>query len=294
MQKTFVHFDNSRVVYSMDTLPNPPESVSPARSRRLASAKASGKPLERWGDIEAEIERMLGLHESEWIAEAEDVQSETLVFLIRYIRQGDQEVYGRLMTELSRRIAHLVDRFTQTLDEVQAEYIAMTVEEHILRLVLIEKPTRQSDYLEVAFTKAVQRRATDAVRRYQNSVMGAHRGELVPDPGDIDLEDSEELERPIEFARDPGHTPEIAVLIADLAQKASGAVKDPRHLEAVILHYGHGWPVESSDPKKDDLVHYFNATARQIKYWIKKAIEAMRQACRAQARQGAALSNGAQ
>src|SRR5579862_4933166 len=94
VQKTFVHFDNSPVVYSMDTFSDPPESVSSARTRRLtSSSKAKGKTLERWLDIEAEIERMLGLHQSEWIAEAEELQSETLVFLIRYIVQGDQGVY---------------------------------------------------------------------------------------------------------------------------------------------------------------------------------------------------------
>ena len=263
----------------MDTFSDPAKSVSAARTRRLASSKASGKPLERWGDIEAEIERMLGLHESEWIAEAGDVQSETLVFLIRYIRKGGQEVYSRLVRELSRRIAHLVNGFTQNLDnEAAAEDIAMKVEDHIMGLVLTEEATRQSDYLEVAFTKAVKRRAIDAVRRYKTSWMGAHRGEVVPNGGDMDLDEFEEVERPIEFARDPGVSPETIVLRADLIQKAYDASEDPRYLEAVILHLGHGWPIESADPDKEDLVRHFNATARQIKYWIAKAMQAMREA----------------
>ena len=169
---------------------------------------------------------MLGLHESEWIAEAEDLQSETLVFLIRYIRKGGQEVYGRLVRELSRRIAHLVNGFTQNLDnEAAAEDIAMKVEDHIMGLVLTEEATRQSDYLEVAFTKAVKRRAIDAVRRYKTSWMGAHRGEVVPNGGDMDLDEFEEVERPIEFARDPGVSPETIVLIVLGAAMGSFDVK---------------------------------------------------------------------
>ena len=54
-------------------------------------------------------------------------------------------------------------------------------------------------------------------------------------------------------------------------------MEDPQWLEAAILHYGHGWPIESSDPKKDNLVRHFNATARQIKYWLKKAMQAMQE-----------------
>jgi len=42
----------------------------------------------------------LRLHQSGWIAEAEDLQNETLVFLIRQIDRGDEEPFGRLLQEL--------------------------------------------------------------------------------------------------------------------------------------------------------------------------------------------------
>jgi hypothetical protein len=60
--------------------------------------------------------------------------------------------------------------------------------------------------------------------------------------------------------------------------QACKAVKDPQHLEAVILYYVEGWPIQSKDPKESDLVKHFNATPRQIKYWIATALKQMRAA----------------
>src|SRR5205085_1784920 len=62
----------------------------------------------------------------------------------------------------------------------------------------------------------------------------------------------------------------------DFFQKACAAVEDPQHLQAVILFHGHGWPVESKDPRKPDLAHYFDASPRQVRYWINKALDRMR------------------
>jgi hypothetical protein len=36
--------------------------------KSVSQAEGSGRTLERWLDIEAEIERVLGLHQSDWIA----------------------------------------------------------------------------------------------------------------------------------------------------------------------------------------------------------------------------------
>jgi hypothetical protein len=53
-------------------------------------------------------------------------------------------------------------------------------------------------------------------------------------------------------------------------------VKDPRHLEAVILRYREGWPFESGDPNVPDLVRHFKKSRKQIQRWISEALEVMR------------------
>ena len=247
---------------------------------------ANGKAYERRADVEAEIQRVLCLHQSGWIAEAEDLQNETLVFLIRQIDRGDQELFGPLLQELSRRIVRLASRWAQGFDKITTENIVMQVEIEILELVLAETPSRQSDFLEIAFAKAVERRTIDAVMKHNNSPMG-RRGEIVAEADD-DGDDFDEIERPIERAADGRPSPEAIVLqLQDEArrrewiQKACDAVKDPRHLVAVILHYGHGWPITCKDPGKPDLARYFDVKPRQIKYWIATALETMRREAQA-------------
>jgi len=267
----------------MSTFSTPQKSGSLARIRRLASSLANGKAYERRPDVEAEIQRVLRLHQSAWIAEAEDLQNETLVFLIRQIDRGDEELFGRLLQELSKRTVRIASRWAQGLDPIAAEEIVLRVEMQILELVLAETASRQSDFLEVAFGKAVEVRTINAVRNHNGSAMG-RRAEIVADtPGDFG-DEFDEMERPLGLAVDDRPGPEAILLqLEDEArrdewiQKAYDAVRDLRHLEAVILHYGCGWPITSKDPSKPDLARHFGAKPRQIKYWIATALEAMRE-----------------
>src|SRR3989442_4872940 len=86
--KKIARTSSSRVLHSMSTFSTPQKSGSLARIRRLASSLANGKAYERRPDVEAEIQRVLRLHQSAWIAEAEDLQNENLVSLIRQIDRG--------------------------------------------------------------------------------------------------------------------------------------------------------------------------------------------------------------
>jgi len=227
--------------------------------------------------VQTEIGRILRLPESDWIAEAKDLQNETLVFLTRQIRRADEELYTRLLQELSKRIIRLARRWVRGLDRITAEDIVLKVEIDILEFVLTEKPSRKTDFLEIAFAQAVERRTIDALRKHNNSPMG-HRGEILTDATD---EDGDAIER----AADDRPGPEAILLQLEdearrpeLLRKACDAVKDPRHVEAAILHYGHGWPITSKDPTKSDLERQFQATPGQIKYWIAAALKAMREA----------------
>jgi hypothetical protein len=63
-----------------------------------------------------------------------------------------------------------------------------------------------------------------------------------------------------------------------LIRRALAAVKDPRHVHAVILRYVRGWPITDKDPTKPTLEKHFGKSARQIQNWITSALEAMRNA----------------
>ena len=265
----------------MSTFSIPPKSGLLARVQPLRSSRADGKPYERSATVQTEIGRILCLPQSDWIAEAEDLQNETLVFLIRQTRRADPQLYDRLFQELSKRITRLARRSVRGFDRTTAQEIVLKVEIDILELVLAEEPSRKTDFLEIAFAQAIERRTLNAVRNHNNSPMG-RRGEILADATN---EDGDEIERPIELAADDRPGPEAVLLQLqdearrpELLQKAYDAVEDPRHLEAVILHYSHGWPITCKDPGKKDLARHFNATPRQIKYWIATALKAMREA----------------
>src|SRR5262245_30965033 len=71
---------------------------------RLASRKKDGRPYERSANVQAEIRRVLSLPQSNWATEAESLQNETLVFLIRRTHGADEELCGSLLEELRTRI----------------------------------------------------------------------------------------------------------------------------------------------------------------------------------------------
>ena len=121
----------------MDT---PRQSVSPARDRQLKSLKPDGTAYKRWADIEAEIQRVLELHQSHWFAELKDLQGETLVFLARYVRQGYPALYGPLLREITSRAFNQANHSIYGLDETTQEYIAVQVETDIMRLTMAEEP----------------------------------------------------------------------------------------------------------------------------------------------------------
>src|SRR5207249_8515504 len=90
-EKTFVHIENSRGVLSMSTfLPSP--AGTRTLIRPLGSSMRTGKPYSRHPDVEAEIQTLLRLPQSEWMAKAGELHSETIVFLMRLVRYGNEQL----------------------------------------------------------------------------------------------------------------------------------------------------------------------------------------------------------
>jgi len=257
----------------------PPGGIPP-----LTSSTVDGKPYLRHADVEAEILRARSRPPAEWVTLAERrgeerLPNEALVFLVRQIRKGDRDLFGRLVHELGERTVRIAERWAQGFDRDTLDEIVWTVEKEIVDLVLAETPSRQSDFLEVAFGKAVERRTINAVEKRKHSPLPVRQ---IAAP--ISNEETEP-ERPAELVADERPGPEEIVAQfedeahrPELIRKARAAVKDPRHIEAVILRYVYNWPMVDKDPNKPTLTRHFGKSARQIQNWLADALEAMRAA----------------
>src|SRR5712692_723250 len=180
LQKNFGHFENSAVVPVMDETSGPPQqSVSPARARRLQSFNAKGKDYRRWNDIEAVNQRILPLHESCWIAEAPDLPNESLLFLIRHVREGNRDIFSHLFEELLKRVLRMARHWVARFDEATRDYLMEQIEIEMIKLVLAETPTRRSDYLDIAFAKGLRQLAFNVIGKHRNSTFG-RRGDVIP------------------------------------------------------------------------------------------------------------------
>ena len=249
MQKNLSSLKHPNVVPNMETSSGPQQS-------------------KLWADVEEELKRVLPLHESLWVAEAPDLKNETLVALIRHIREGNRTIYDCLLEELMRRIVRLVKHWVAVIrDETSRDYVASHAEFEVLKLVLTTTATKTSHYLEVAFAKKVRQTTFDEIRKYRKSPSG-RRGQVVvvADPED----NLDEIDGLSELVPSRERSPETITLHADLMQAIRDRVEDPRHFDAAMLHWGHGWPVSCKDPEQDTLVRYFGVPERQIDYWLKK------------------------
>jgi hypothetical protein len=227
--------------------------------------------------VQAEIQNIEVLPQTEWGAKSKTAQSETLIFMIRRVDRADQQLYGRLVQELRRRILHQARRWLRGIDQLVTEEILLNVEIDILETVLTPNPSRQTDFLQIAFAKVIQGKTVNALEKHRNSVLG-RRGEFIVDAAE-DADDVEEMGGPLALVADTRPNPEEALLQLEeqnerhqLLRKALRAVKDRRHRKAVILHYGHGWCI-------DRLTEHFKVTRGQMNHWIATAMAAMREAC---------------
>jgi DNA-directed RNA polymerase specialized sigma24 family protein len=227
--------------------------------------------------VQAEIHQIQGLPQTEWDAKLKHARNETLVFMIRHVDRADQQLYGGIVQELRRRILHQARRSLRGVDSLVTEEILLNVEIDILETLLTPNPSRQTDFLQIAFAKVIQGKTVNALEKQRNSVLG-HRGEFIVDAAE-DADDVEEMGGPLALVADTRPNPEEALLQLEeqnerhrLLRKALRAVKDPRLRKAVILHYGHDWCV-------DRLAKHFNVTRGQMNHWIATAMAAMREAC---------------
>jgi hypothetical protein len=238
---------------------------------RLISSTEDGKPYERRPDVEINIGAAMSLPRADWIRMAPDCQAEVLVFLIRQLDSTETPLFGILVNELLARIINTARKWSKGFDTTNTEEILIRVEREIIELLLADPPTRRSEYLEIAFTDAVKKRTLNAVSKCKTSPL--YRAK--------DVNDTSEALEPV----DQNPVPENVLLALEsrarrpeLIRKAYAAVKDQRHLEAVILRYVHNWTITDNDPDTPTLAKLYGKSGRQIQNWISAALKAMRAA----------------
>jgi hypothetical protein len=258
----------------------PPNSAHPAP---LTSKGVDGTPYTRRADIEAGIARAQGMSCEEWQAWAtsadERMPAEVLVYLIRQVQLTRRDVFGSLVYELGIRTAQIAKKWSRGFDRDTTEEIIWGVEKTITDLVIAPIASRKSEFLEVAFSLAVKRYVLNAVEKRRNAPLPLRDRESFSAD-----EEGEEPERPTERVVDEGpQTHEIVEQLKDREQRArllrlaQKSVKDPRHYEALFLHYGFDWPIFSMDEAKKDatLAGYFSTSERQIRNWIRDGLAAI-------------------
>jgi hypothetical protein len=240
---------------------------------RLTFSAPDGKPYVRSEAVDAEIQGMLQRPMPEWIPAARSLKSESLVFLIRYTRDKDQGISGQFLQELSKRTVRIAELWIHRVYPAAREDIVWQVEIEITQLVLTATPSRQSEFLEIAFGRAVARRTTNAVRDFRRSPMGQQGNGLLQVN-----EEGDEIHRPIETIPDGSPSPEEICELKLLVAKGLTSVTDGRHLEAVILRYLESWPMTAHDDAAPCLVRHFQVSSRQIQNWINIALDQIREA----------------
>ena len=254
--------------------------MSSERVPPLVLSNLAGKPYTRPERVEAEILHALDRPRADWPALAmmkgeKRLSHETLVFLIRQIRNSDSDLLRQLVYELTRRTVQIAKQWAKGFTPRTTEEILEKVNEEMVILLLKQDPSRGSVWLEIAFETVVKSRTLNIVGKHKRDALSrpcVSLGVTVQDDEFAQIPDKRPLPDEVASKR------QNKAWQAELIRRASTAVTDPRHLEAVILRYCQRWPITDRDPTKQTLATHFGMTGRQIRNWISKALAEMRDA----------------
>ena len=249
----------------------------------LTSTSKSGCPYTRRQDVEEQICRVRDADPATWPALAKApagsdnrLKSEVIVHLARILRnRGETAIAGQLIEQLARRLGKTATASAKGFDQTTTEEIVCQVGERVIELILADIPSRESEFLEIAFALAVKRRTLKVVEKRKNQPQTYHFA-TSNDAGDGS---DGTIANPLDGMADSGPSPEeisIARERPDVLRRCLGAITNPRHREAVVLHFFEDWPIESKDKTKPSLCTHFRISARQINNWLAKAFEEVR------------------
>jgi hypothetical protein len=200
--------------------------------------------------------------------------SEVIVYLIKVSQAIDVDVCGELIHLLSQRMTRIARPYLRRFDQDTRDELLEAVQKRVVDLIFQSPACAQGDYLQIAFNGGVEQRTINAIARRKNFPLPHLKA---PSPSaDGEEEDDSLTDR---IADDRPNPEEAALARADRAERtrllavARAAVKDPRHYEAYVLRYAHGWEAWVKDPQAPSLAKHFGVSRRQIQTWLKTARE---------------------
>lgn len=247
------------------------------RPEPLTQRKLSGKPYVRFADVESQITEVIQSPIGEWariiFSDTQHWKTQTLVYLARHA-VAEEQVFGQLLTEILRRASKVLGYLDKVFDPTTLEVIDAELAKMLAALIVIEIPTRTSEYLEIDFKGKVKQLANKVAAAYK-----AH-----PAPNQI-LISSKHGDRPDPLDAIPSNDTPYSLLAAKtdrgLVRRLLKAVTDPRHRKAFILRKMRDWPMYDDDPNIPSVLRHFGLRPEQrrtVQYWITRAEDQMREA----------------
>lgn len=261
------------------------------RVQPLTDRKGGGR-YERDPAAEAEIASVLSLSPAALIARAGNrdrksadfLREETLVYFIRaYHAAGKQAVVTGLTEALLARCARGIFRRLRALGLRQQDAEDAYLE--VVRVVITaitDLTSGRGDFYQVRFAKVLKGKVLTAYDKQLREVERVERQVGFNAAADSTIEEVEdgEIDRSgfrTELA-EPSRADDELLEAEERAERRAlldavlGAIRDPKHREAFVLHRLDGWQITANDPNEPCLVRHFKVkTPKTIYNWIKQA-----------------------
>lgn len=239
----------------------------------LTHTTKTGEPYYRREQVLRQIESLVDASEKELLTRAhiEDkdnpdyIQEETLVYWIReHHRQGDRQVAEDLSVVLLVRSARYIRSKLHGLGQDSAQEAAQDVLSKMFEKIF-DLDTDLGDYLQVSYWDFVGRLITSTFKKYARH---QNRTEYLSSPDDNDDSSDDNITEGV------GTNELVAADVAFEQQaliQSALATLDEKQRTAFVLHYYHGWPIESKDASAITISRYFKRDPRTIRNWLEQA-----------------------
>lgn len=234
----------------------------PRYIKPLTFTYTSGALYKRSGETERQILETLNLSPEELIVHAENLNEETLAYLIReYSGSGEAVISRKLMAVLLPRCDRIIGSVLRSLSSTDAYEDARGAILAELAEGLVGPPSNDSDFLQVKFGLVLKRLSITALNKC-SKYLNRLRASV-----DISTEPTEPSERGSAMLSAPGPSAEVALETRSEFEGALKAIRDDDHRKAFTL-LCEGWQIESSDPEVPTISGSLGVTSRTIRSWL--------------------------
>ena len=182
-----------------------------------------------------------------------------------------------LASLLLKRITRSIERKLRALGVADDDVPDVHQEVVSAMLISILEPPA-GEYYQVRFRSALHRQLLKSYDQYARRRRRARREQSLDAPlqnGDRENEDgATTIGELFESTEDVAADIEQQMFDAErrlLVAEALEAIGNTNHRKAFVLHYYHGWQIESADPSVPTLSQLFDRTPRMVRNWLRTA-----------------------